>query len=185
MTDDIGTEVAVEPAASDLRRATIMGELLVHQAQLVAVLEEDLKNAKANLLKTAREDLPELMKELGLIQFKLKTGEQIEVKEDLSCGITESRKQEAMRWLNGHGFGGLIKTLVSVEFGRGEIDTAEELALRLQAEGLPAIADEDVHPSTLKSFIKGELEAGRTVPYDLFGVFPYSFAKATAPSKRK
>lgn len=163
----------------DLDRVTVLAKLLVEQESLVAVLEEDLKNAKAAALKTKREDLPELMREFGLLELRLDTGQRIEVKEDIECKIPENRRTEAMAWLNGHGFGGLIKTVVTVEFGRGEIETAEQLAGKLIDDGLPAVALETVHPATLKAFVNEQLAAGQSVPFDLFGVFPYSFAKLT------
>lgn len=161
----------------NLKRVTDMANLLIRQSDRVAVLEQDLSDAKAAMVKTQREDLPEVMREFGLLDFTLSTGMKIEIKEDISCGITEDRKVEALRWLNEHGFGGLIKTVVSVEFGQGEIESAEELAIKLQGDGLPATANEIVHASTLKSFIKEQLENGQSIPFNLFGVHPFSFAK--------
>jgi hypothetical protein len=35
---------------------------------------------------------------------------------------------------------------------------------------------ETVHPSTLKAFVKEQLAVGTAVPFDLFGIYPYSRA---------
>lgn len=167
-----------------LERITQMAQLLLRHESQIAQLEEELSAEKAAALKLKREDLPELMREFNLLEFTLTSGEKIEVKEDIQCAITDERKNAAFDWLREHGFSGLIKTVVSVEFERGDIDRAELLALQLAAQELPAIMEEKVHPATLKSFINGELEAGRTVPFNLFGIVPFSFAKVIKPSKK-
>jgi hypothetical protein len=159
-----------------IQRITDLAGLMLRQQHRVAILTEELASEKERLLKIQREDLPGLMLELGLSEFVLKTGERIVVKDDVAVNIPAERQVEAMRWLSDHGFGGLIKTVVSVEFGRGEIESAEELARRLQEEELPAQAVETVHTATLKAFVKEQLEKGESVPFDLFGVFPYSVA---------
>lgn len=170
--------VAQEPAS--LERAVQMAELLVRLRKNVESLEAQLDTAKADLRKVEQEDLPDLMAELGLETFRLKSGELIEVKQEVDCSITEERRAAAHTWLLSKGFGGLIKTEVVTTFGRGEIEAAQQLAADI-AENTghaPAVV-ERVHPSTLKSFIKEQMAAGAAVPFDLFGVRPYAKVKIT------
>jgi hypothetical protein len=42
---------------------------------------------------------------------------------------------------------------------------------------------ERVHPSTLKSFVKEQMEAGRAIPFDLFAIHPFNRVKITAAKK--
>jgi hypothetical protein len=149
------------------------------QENAVAVLEAQLKERKAALTKIRQEDLPELMLEVGLSEFRLSTGERLVVKEEISCAITEAKYPQALQWLTDHGHGALIKTVVAVEFGRGDLEAARECAARLNEDGLPAVSQEVVHPMTLKAFIKERLAAGESIPFDLFGVHPYSVATFT------
>ena len=168
-----------------LERITSMATELINREQHLAVLVQDAKDAKAALDKLKMEDLPDLMREFGLMEIKLANGFTVSVTEDVSCGITEAKHDAAMRWLVDHQFGGLIKTVVSIEFGRGEIDEAQALAKRLTEDGTEAMSVETVHASTLKAFVREELEKGNAVPFDLFGVHPYSYAKVIKPPKSR
>lgn len=166
---------------SEIKRAIALGNLLVKQADVVAELQTQLKKAQAEYLKLEREDLPALMQELGLSSFQLETGETIKVVEDVTTKIPAKHKAAAHTWLLEHGFGGLLKTQVTVEFGRGERDAAETAAGQLQEHYEHVNMDESVHHSTLKAFVKEQREQGHHVPEDLFGIFPFN--KATV-SKR-
>ena len=163
---------------SDIQRAVQLAELLLQMRNKVLDMEKQLEVAKADLRRVEQEDLPELMQELGLETFKLKTGETIEVKPEIDCGISEERRRAAHDWLTANGFGGLIKTEVVAKFGRDERDAAVACAQQIGGEMI-----ERVHPSTLKSFVKEQMAAGKPVPFDLFGVHPYNKVKVTASKK--
>ena len=160
---------------SDLQRAVQLAELLIELRNKVEDLETQLTKAKADVRRVEQEDLPDLMQELGLETFKLKTGEMVEVKPEVDCSISEERRTPAHNWLVENGFGGLIKTEVVAKFGKGEREAAVACA-----EAIGGEMTERVHPSTLKSFIKEQMAAGNPVPFDLFGVHPYSKVKITA-----
>jgi hypothetical protein len=168
---------AVEPPS--LERAVKLAELLVQLRDNVSKLEDQLAVAKADMRRVEQEDLPDLMAELGLETFRLKSGELIEVKQEVECAITEERRAAAHSWLVDRGFGGLIKTEVVVAFGRGEHNAAEDFAHELIEDGKQSALVERVHPSTLKSFVKEQMSAGRAVPFELFGVRPFNKVKIT------
>jgi hypothetical protein len=163
---------------SDLQRALKLAELLLAARKHLEAVEAQLKTAKEDVRRLEQEDLPELMQELGLETFKLTTGETIEVKQDIECGISEERRARAHAWLTENGFGGLIKTEVVAKFGRDERDAAVAAAEQIGGEMV-----ERVHPSTLKSFVKEQMEAGRAIPFDLFAIHPFNRVKITAAKK--
>ena len=163
---------------SDLRRALKMAELLIQLRKNVTDLTTQLDKAKEDLRRVEQEDLPELMSELGLETFKLASGESIEVKRDVECGISEERRARAHAWLVDNGFGGLIKTQLVKDFARGEREEAQAAAEKIGGDVV-----ERVHPATLKSFIKEQLEAGKAVPFDLFAIHPINRVKITAPKR--
>jgi hypothetical protein len=163
---------------SDLQRALKLAELLLAARKHLEAVEAQLKTAKEDVRRLEQEDLPELMQELGLETFKLTTGETIEVKQDIECGISEERRARAHAWLTDNGFGGLIKTEVVAKFGRDERDAAVAAAEQIGGEMV-----ERVHPSTLKSFVKEQMEAGRAIPFDLFAIHPFNRVKITAAKK--
>ena len=163
---------------SDLQRALKLAELLLAARKNAERLDAELRTAKDEVRRLEQEDLPELMQELGLTNFKLATGESVEVKQDVECGISEERRARAHAWLTSNGFGGLIKTEVVAKFGRDEHDAAVAAAEKINGEMI-----ERVHPATLKSFVKEQMEAGRAIPFDLFGIHPFNRVKITAAKK--
>ena len=168
---------------TELERVLTLANLLVSQKETVESLEEALKTAKANALRLEREDLPDLMSECGLKSFTMEDGSVVSVKQEVDAAITEATRQDALRWLVDNGFSGLIKTSVAVQFDRGSQEEAVELAAELRKQYGDAELKELVHPATLKSFVKEQLEDGAAIPLDFFNVRPYNVAKITKARK--
>lgn len=162
----------------DLQRVVQLGELLVEQQLKLAAAEKTVSDIKATVIKLEREDLPTLMAEIGVNEIKLTSGKKITIKEDCDAKISDTNKPAAFKWLLEHGFGGIIKVLVAVQFGKGEHEQAQKVATDLQKKyrDRQVQLDENVHPSTLKAFVKERMTAGEPVPVDLFGVYVYSKA---------
>lgn len=183
MSIDFEQDVAQEePLSKDkLERVMQLAQRMVDQEFEVKALEDELKNAKALLFKTQTEDLPLLMEELGMLSVTLKDGSKVDVVEDIQCGIAVAARDEAHNWLIQNGFGGLIKTQVITEFGRGQIEDAVKYAQEANERfpENPAGVKDAVHPATLKSFLKEQLEKGAALPMELFGVRPFNRAKYT------
>jgi hypothetical protein len=168
-----------------LKRIADLARLMVDAEKRVKDVDAELKTAKADLLRIQTEDLPELMSELGMTSIKLEDGSSIEVVQDVMCAISEERRPAAHAWLVGNGFGGLIKTGLNIAFERGEYDAAVAAAeeLRVQFPGREVEARDAVHPATLKSFVKEQMEKGIAIPFDLFGIHPFNKAKYKAGKK--
>lgn len=163
---------------NDLERVKALCDLMLAQAASVEVAKETLRAAQEALNRTQLEDLPDLMIEVGIVSLTLDDGATVALKAEVSAAITAANKPAALAWLADHGFGGIIKTKVGVEFGRAEHDAALECAEALAEEYPGAVAlDESVHPSTLKSFVKEQLEQGVAIPMDLFSIHPYHKAE--------
>jgi hypothetical protein len=158
---------------SDLVRVMQLANALVKAQAAEKAAEEELKEAKARRLALEREDLPELMREIGLEQIKLEDGTVVEVKEDCDARISDAR---AFAWLDEHGYSGLVKTELTIAFPRGEKEEAAQLYGELNSKYGSVAFKETVHPATLKSFVKERLAEGEAIPMDAFGVHPYSKA---------
>lgn len=170
------------PPPDVLKRITTMATLLQTAQKTLADKEEEVRALKEDVTRLERESLPELMKEVGLSEVKLTSGLVVSVRQEYDAKITEKNKPKAFAWLIKHGFGGLIKTVVAIEFPKGAHETALEAraALVKSYEENEVLLDETVHAATLKSFVKERMQKGEAVPADLFGVFTYS--KATIKS---
>lgn len=178
---------------------TITVNELTAAAQKLVAAERETEKANEALIvakekeRVLREEtLPAMLQELGVEKMTLSDGNEITVKQEVYASVPEHRKTDAFNWLERNGFGGLIKTLVAVEFGKGQLDEAGALVEKLAAEGVEAEIARSVHPQTLKAFLKEqlatpklaedfteeELAAGRTVlSLEMFGARPVNTAK--------
>lgn len=165
---------------SQLKRITDMAELLLAKKLEIENLVEALTEAKEELQRLECEDMPELMREAELKSFTMANGDLIELQDEISCAITEANAPRAMAWLDANNFGGLIKTKLQMLFNREDRESAVKLAEQVKSEAgkLGTQVDyqlaESVHSSTLKSFVKEQLAKGNKIPFDLFGIHPYS-----------
>lgn len=160
-----------------LDRVSELVSLMRQQQEVVERLNAELEVAKAALRRTETEDLPDLMSEVGLSELTTKEGVQVEIAADVLVGITEQNMTKAVDWLAARGYDGIVKTEVSVQFGRGERDQAELVAAELQDQGVPASVANKIHPQTLKAFVRERMAAGEVVPFDIFGIHPFNRAK--------
>lgn len=158
--------------ARDLERE--IGELGIALAEK----NDAHKNIVRNLL-------PSAMEELGMKNFTLADDSKIDVKDHINASISEVNKPAAFAWLEEREFDGIIKTKVASEFGKGEIEQARAALKALEEAGFTGTMDRNVHPMTLKSFVKERLEEGDSIPLDLFGVFEFKEAKITRPKEKK
>lgn len=164
---------------SALARALLDAELAVKDA------DRALKDAKERERVIREETIPSAMQELGIEKLTLDTGQTLKVGQEVYASIPAAQKPVAFQWLNDHGFGGLIKVEVAAIFGKGEADQARKLSEELSVQGLSVEMHEDVHPQTLKAFLKEQIAAGNDIPLELFGARPVWCAKVTEPTKPK
>ena len=170
--------------SSAVERVTSCVNRMQNAAQYIEALEAQLALAKDAYRQIETEELPELMREFGLVDITLENGLRVTVSEDVMTAITEERRAAAHAWLREHGYAGIIKCSVSTIFGVGEEAEAAALAARLNEER-PTLLEEKVHPQTLRAFVRERLEAGTKMPFELFGIHPYNRAKIVAPRARK
>ena len=144
----------------------------------ISDLEEKLKAEKKSLLKLSDEDLPAILDELGLQSFKLDDGAEVTVKSTYGASIRVEDREAAYEWLREHEHDDIIKNTVSVSFGRGEDEKAKQFKELVEAQKSDVgyqlyTADQktEIHPSTLRAFIKERVETGEEFPMHLFGAW--------------
>jgi len=142
-----------------------------NQEEVVNNLEDQLKAAKRELLKLTDEDLPAMLQELGLSSFELDDGSKVTVRPTYGAHIKAENRETAFDWLRQNGFDDIIKNTVSCNFGRGEDREASEFIDYAQGLGYAAEQKTEVHPSTLKAWVKERVETGETSPMELFGAY--------------
>jgi len=124
--------------------------------------EELLRKLKEQYRQLSEEDLPQKLAAIGMSELRLQDGSKITIDNFYSTRITEKNKGAAHQWLRDNGHGDIIKNDITVSFGKGEDETAQETMELLQKEGHMPKQREAVHPSTLKAFVKERIESGDT-----------------------
>jgi len=158
--------------------ATACNKLLDIQKE-VSALEDKLKKKKEEELKLSENEIPNLMQKAGAASIKLTDGTAVEIKPYYGARIPASRTEEAFNWLRENNFADLIKNNVTLTFGRNEDNMAKSLVDDLRQKGHNVKQAEKVEPMTLKAFVREQIEKGKDVPADLFGVYVATRTKLT------
>ena len=153
---------------SDLKKVGMLVRQQLVLENRVADLEAELKRTTKELNEISGELLPAALSEHGMTELKMHDGSIVTV---ISASISKERQPDAHDWLREHGHGDLIKNTVSMTFGRGEDDKADAIMRELNAKGYDPDQKEAVHAGTLKAFVKEQLNEGREIPSELFGIY--------------
>ena len=154
-----------------------MGQL----CQDLVSLKHDVKQADLHL-KAKKEALQELqnriaslLKDKNLYSFKLMDGSTVTWKEKLRANIKAENVDAAYEYIRNQGAGDLIKNEVSLSFGRGQDDEANQLKGMLRENGYVPTEKEGIPWNTLDAWVRESIstamEKGETFPEELFGVY--------------
>jgi hypothetical protein len=175
-----------------LAQLTMLANAMVAKEQEIKEREQALLASKADLRAISEEHIPGLMMEIGVKALTLEDGTSVTVKNDVQASIPTERKEEAFKWLEDNGFGGLIKTEVLVVFGREELEKAVEFYNGLIEQGLQPELKRAVHWQTLNAFLREQIEKMPQnieekmpiVPLETFGARPITIAKLKSPKRK-
>lgn len=151
-----------EPTGTDTLHTIIKlaGRLAELEAEL-KTREEDLKKLKDEIEQVSTKSLPDLMQSLGLTEIRITDGRKIRMSTEYYASIPKIRMAAAAEWLRERNMGGIVKEKILVNPDYKE---------RLVENMVPYTIDESIHPSTLRAFVREQVEAGKDLPHDLFGV---------------
>ena len=153
---------------------------LLETQKKIAATEEELKKLKDVETTLSEQTIPNLMQQAGVELIKLEGGISVEVKPFYSARIPSSKFEEAFTWLRDNGHGDLIKNQISLEFGMKQDNEAKSLIEELKAKGLPVKQKQTVHPSSLRGFVREQIQdLGKDVPAELFGTYVANKTKIT------
>jgi|TARA_R100001460_G_scaffold67326_6_gene107562 hypothetical protein len=155
----------------DLTTVAGMARAIRDKEKAVADLEQKLKEEKKVLLKMTDEDLPTMLAEIGLASMKLDDGSEVTVKQTYGASILVDNRPAAYDWLRDHGYDDIIKNTVACQFGRGEDDQASAFKAIAEKQGYLAEQKTEIHPQTLRAFVKERVESGDEFPMELFGAY--------------
>jgi len=153
-----------------LGRISILADEMHDVDKKIAEAELRVKKLKETHRQIAEEQLPELFAEVGMEELKTRSGLPLKLKNKVYTNISRDRKPKAIAWLDENGQGGMIKRNVIIDFDKTQEEKVAAL-LRLIGRGWPNNRVElDVHGSTVKAFVVRQLQDGKAIPMDVFGV---------------
>jgi hypothetical protein len=184
---DFKADIKKEGAFKDLKEVAIVATKLQAQQNKLEELEEQVDNARAAIYMIQTEELPAIMEQFNLSEFKLKDGSKITVRPFvkaslpsegaiLKCkdpdkqGEMRTRLSNAFIYLRKQGAGAMIKTFLKADFGKDSEPLARKAILALRKLGVRAEVAKNVHPQTLTAWVKERIEAGKKIDMDLFAV---------------
>jgi hypothetical protein len=135
--------------------------------------EEILDSLNKDIKEISTKTIPDLLLNEGINpeEFSVKTDEYVfSCKKKYFASIAKERKDEAHNWLRENGYGSIIKSNVVIPAGRDE-NYLCEVAEKLKQLQINYNLEEGVHHSTLKAFVKEQIENGEDIDFDLLGIY--------------
>ena len=137
----------------------------------IEALEKSLKDFKKDLQKLTDEEMPAMLAEIGISSFSLDDGSTVVVKQTYGASILVQNRPTAYEWLRDHQYDDIIKNTVLCQFGRGEDDQVSAFSQFAETQGFIPQQKTEIHPQTLRAFVKERCEAGEDFPMELFGAW--------------
>lgn len=154
--DDTTDGLVTGPTDGQLQRVTELAKLQLQCEREVIAAEKQLKTAQEALKQVAERDLPRLMDEAGILEYRLTDGVKVSIKTKVVGAILAENRPAAFAWLHKHGFGPIVKRDVEVQFGRGDAKKAGSLLgyLRRWYKDFKVSDKEGVHGGTLNAWAR-------------------------------
>jgi len=155
-------------------------EYLSAEAEVIKA-QEALDIAKAKQKDIAEMRIPQATDGMDG-KFNLGDGRELIVKEEIRSSIAGEKRVPAIKWLDDHDYGHIVKREVSVEFAKGDTERCEAFleavkGLEAQLGTMVVKTNYTVHHATLNSWVKEQLGEGVDLPTDVFGIFRQRTAK--------
>jgi len=171
MEQDSGSSALEQLDQESLGSVAGLAKAIKTKEELIESLEQTLKEEKKALIKMTDEDLPTMLMELGMQSLTLDDGSDVTVKQTYGASIRVDDRPAAYEWLRDNGYDDIIKNQVLCVFGRGEDDVASAFQALASQQGYAAEQKTEIHPQTLRAFVKERVENGDDFPMELFGAW--------------
>lgn len=138
-----------------------------------ADLEKRLDSVQRQLADMTKRTLPDLLDEAGVPDITIEAEGNMPAYSakvmnyyhaNIRADWPKEKRNAAFDWLDKHKAGDLIKTVFTVELGRGEIKAAKKVQAALKKLKVPFDRERTVPWSTLTSFVKEQIEERQTTP---------------------
>ena len=135
-------------------------------------LENDLKATRGSLQILKTKTIPDLMAEMMLDEI-VWNGWKAKIADFVSGALPQDpeRRAKAIQWLEEHEGGALIKTEVSVSFGKSQRNEAMAIAADIERAGFAPNVAFGVHSATLQAFARERIKNGDPIDTEALGLY--------------
>ena len=172
---DITAELGDALSGTDkLRALHNLAEEAIALERAIFDTEGVLKAQKAALQTIKTRRMPDLQMEIQQPLF-VYHNRQFYLSDYVSGSLPKEEHAEARRsaisYLGELGEDGLIKTMLTVPFGKSQHNEALDLYEQLKETGYPVSIESGVHAQTLQAFARRKLEDGEKIDWERLGLF--------------
>lgn len=136
----------------------------------IAELNERIKARRLRMAEIEGKILPGLLHQAGVKELTTLSGLKVSTKFIVGAIPAES-KEIAYSWLDSNGHSGIIKRNLMLQFDKGATERAEAAAKAIRELGMEPQIKLDVHPQTFMAFAREQIQNGKMLPLDQWGVF--------------
>lgn len=156
--DDETATAAALPSDAELGSVSDLAERL-RRAEADVIAKTEALKASLDVLYGLRDDeLPRAMERAGTRGFELNDGTKVALRTKYDARKLTER--DGLDWVDKNGGSALIKTVITVEFDRGDVEEARELYRKVRAMTNKARLEfsESVHNQTLSGWVRQLIE---------------------------
>ena len=133
-------------------------------------LEALLEASKRRYSDLSEVEIPQLMNDIGVQQFRLSDGTKFEIRPVLKVSPDKSNMDAVDDWLTEHGHGGMVKTKIDISLPKSS-SRLEEVKEALYEMGIEYTVSKTIHPQTLWKWGREMEDEGMVIPEDLFSIY--------------
>ena len=169
---DLGVEGEASASPGVLNRLHKAIQDSIALSEGIEQMEEDAKAARAALHLMRSKVMPDLMVEARSEHFD-HAGYDIKLTDFVSGSLPKEEvpRKKAMKWLEKNDGAELIKTEVSMAFGKSQHEDAMKVAKQMEKEGHPVSVSSGVNAQTLQSFARTRIREGKSIDAEVLGLF--------------
>lgn len=157
----------VGPTREQLQEITALAQRQLSAERTVDNSQSSLDDAKRNLRRINENLLPDAMTEIGMDQFRLTDGTEIDVKETIRASISEKNRPGAHQWLHDNGHDAIIRKSITLVFSPGEEELHQTVIDFLNTINLEFDGRSAINHNTLRAWVTNQLREGNVVPDEI------------------
>lgn len=156
---------------SDVAHVVILTNELLSCQRRADEIRKSLDSCEKMIRYLSEIGIPEAMDDAGVSEIRLTTGDRVIVRDVVRASISSAKMLEAVRWLEAHDGGDLVRTVISTSIPRDDRESVANVERALSEIGASVDRKDSVHWATLTAWVKERLAAGESIDTDLLGVY--------------